>query len=370
MEIDRELVSKVTLIGQFVFVLYFIVFLFLDLFVATGVYEYDFLDPSLYYSATTNAVVALSLFALIFMFLRTDKLLLVMALGMAFLASPIRALFLINLGVVAGVPLNMVYDLAVIGVSVFLLYRFGRDIEHKSLGLGFVSLFYLYIFLVSAAVPARDFLVSINSFPPISFGSYLHFGFYDYLTAFYAIALGLTGLKFLAPELKDMGKKENDIKRLSELVQSKKYSEAAKLGSEILERGDVPDEVKIRALTAYALLKSGKAQEAYELIKNAEGYEGLKGDICVELGRLDEARMHYRIAVDSDPKDYVSMINLGRIYAESGKMNEAEEWWRRALSANKKDPVVWQNLTALEVVYGRHDSALEMLKEAEKYVKA
>jgi predicted Zn-dependent protease len=106
------------------------------------------------------------------------------------------------------------------------------------------------------------------------------------------------------------------------------------------------------------------------MIEGVDGQEGLKGDICVAFGRMEEAKMHYKLAVDAEPKDYVSMVNLGKIYADEDNMSEAEMWWTRALNVNRKDPVVWQNLSALEVVRGRHDAALEKLKEAEKYVKA
>ncbi len=371
MRINVRLIDRVALVGIFVFVIYFSIYLLVDALVSANVFQYNYLSNSIYSSSIVNAGISILLALYILVTRRHAGFIRVALMGAIFLASPLRALFLIDLVSITGFPyMNLIYDIAVISISAFLLFFFGRKEGKEAVGFGFIFLFYIYVFLVSIAVPFRDFLVTSYTLLPISFGSYLHYGFYDYITALYGIFLGLIGLRMIYVVMMHKDDIDEKIGKLGDLVKSGDLKGAASLGKQLIPQLDGERGRTVRALTAYALYKLGKASEAYDIIKDVEGEEGLKGDICLALKKFDEAKMHYERAVEVDPRDQTSLINLGKIYAEEGKMAEAEVYWRDALRISKKNPVVWRNLSALEIVRGRSEAALDLLKEAEKHVKA
>ena len=68
--------------------------------------------------------------------------------------------------------------------------------------------------------------------------------------------------------------------------------------------------------------------------------------------------------VDSDPKDYIALTELGTLYFKTGKLAEAEQSYRRALEQQPTFIVALVNLGKAEVVQKHYDQAIETLLRA------
>ena len=347
------------------FIVYFILFLLLDFMAVGNAIQYNILAPSIYSSSTAYLIISGILFFISLYFLYADRGFRIFLAGIIFIASPLRAILMINLN-----PwfLTIIYDIAIIVVTSFLIYKIAKNENISARRAAFVSLFLLYMFLISLAVVIRDFFVYSGSLPPISFGSYLHYGIYDYLTAFFAITLGMMAVKYYAKEFSSYRKMRENMRRIEEYVRMERFTEAVKLCEEIMPEGEGKYAKKLRILYAYSLHRLGENDKAARVIEDVDDAYGLKGDIYSELGEYEKAMENYRRAVREDSKDYASWINLGKIYADKGDMENAEKCFRMGMEINRKNIAAWQNLSALALVKGRYNDALKILAEAEKYV--
>ncbi len=378
MRLDRLIdIDRISLLGFIFFVFYFVAFLIYDVMVGLGFFQYDYLALSIYNASIAYIFLSAFLLFLVFIYAKRKGLvkqsIMITSLGLVFLASPIRALFMIDLG---GIDIgfylsyNTIYDVVVIFLSAFLIFKFGGKVDKGPKAVGFLMLFYIYIFLIALSVPFRDFLVSQGMFLPISFGTYLHYGFYDYLTAYYAIVLGLLGAFILIKEGGKEEKIDDVLINLNDLMAERRYKDVIATCEKLIGKVEGEDERTLRVMWSYALLKLNRASDAEKVISNVEGEYGLKGDIMLALGRVEEAKRFYEKAVSENNDDYVSLLNLGKIYADTGNLAMAEDFFVKAWEKNKKSPETWHNVIAIQIVKGRHEDALKLLKEAEKHVKA
>jgi len=347
------------------FIVYFTLFLLLDFMAVGNAIQYNYLAPSIYSSSTFYLIISGILFFVSLYFLYMDRGFKIFLAGIIFIASPLRAILMINLK-----PwfLTVIYDMVIIAVTSFLIYKVTKNESISARRAAFVSLFLLYIFLISLAVIVRDLFVYSGNLPPISFGSYLHYGIYDYLTAFFAIILGMLAVKYYSKEFSSYRKMRENMRKIEEYVKMERFTEAVKLCEEIMPEGEGKYTRKLRILYAYSLHRLGDNRKAAKVIEDVDGAYGLKGDIYYALGEYEKAMEYYKRAVKEDSKDYASWINLGKIYADRGDMENAEKCFRMGMEINRKNIAGWQNLSALGLVKGRYEDALKILSEAEKYV--
>ncbi len=358
--------GKISIIGIVFFVFYFMVFLMVDILTIVNGIQFNFLAPSIYESSIFYSILSGILFIVIILFMREEGMVKVILLGLPFIASPIRAILMISFGFY----LNIIYDLIVISISAFLLLKYAVKERKKAISSSFIALFYFYIFLISIAVYIRDATAESYSFLPVAYGCYLHYGLYDYMTAIYAMILGVIGVKYALKEMKTSRDIEKEIENVEYLVKNGDYKSAIEFCKTLInivkDKGLLE---RLKVYYSYSLLKLNNAEKALEIIGDVSGEYGLKGDIYLALNRINEAERSYEMAIKENGKDYVSYLNLGKIYADRGDWDNAQRLFNEAKRINKKSKIVWQNLSALEVVRGRHEEALNILKEAEKYVR-
>ncbi len=373
---DEDYVGELVVVSSIVIALYFVVFLIADVLDTFNVIQFNYLSLSIYDSSIAYAIISLGFIFILFLkFGRFSKdYLKVFLAGVPFIASPIRALFMINLGVLSiggfVMGISIIYDLSVILISIVLLFKFSKGAERIARGSAMFSLLYLFIFLISLAVFGRDISVATDSLFSVSYGTYLHYGFYDYLTAFYGISLGLFGTYDMISYLRDVRGFVKDLKNMQVHFRGGNYRKVVQMGGSALTKIKDPKLIeKMKIVMAYSLYKDGDYEKAYSMIKDIDGEHGLKGDILLALGKKDEAENEYLLAIESDSKDHTSLVNLGMIYAERGEMDRADEMFQKALKANKGNPVAWQDAAVMKIVMGRYDDALHVVKEAEKHVK-
>ncbi len=91
------------------------------------------------------------------------------------------------------------------------------------------------------------------------------------------------------------------------------------------------------------------------------------GMILINLGKLNEAELLIRKAIDLDPKDPIGYSNLGGILKAFGKLSEAELLLRKAIDLNPKDTAAFSNLGGILKNIGRHQEALIFINKAFKY---
>ena len=82
------------------------------------------------------------------------------------------------------------------------------------------------------------------------------------------------------------------------------------------------------------------------------------GIILKELGKYQEAGLHFRKSIDINPADDKSYTNLGGILKELGKYQEAEYYVKKAIEINPNNAIAYSNLGSILIKLG-------YLKEAE-----
>ncbi len=88
------------------------------------------------------------------------------------------------------------------------------------------------------------------------------------------------------------------------------------------------------------------------------------GFILINLGKLTEAELYIRKAIDLNPKDAIGYSNLGAILKGFGKLTEAELYIRKAINLNPKDTAAYSNLGAILKTNGFHNEALFFINKA------
>ena len=113
-----------------------------------------------------------------------------------------------------------------------------------------------------------------------------------------------------------------------------------------------------------AMAANGQLNEALNVLAQAHTPErpdwrllSAQGAIHDQLGRPDQAREHYRAALQLAPGETSIMSNLGLSYALSGDLPAAETYLRQAVSGGKSEERARQNLAIVIGLQGRFDEA-------------
>ncbi len=87
--------------------------------------------------------------------------------------------------------------------------------------------------------------------------------------------------------------------------------------------------------------------------------------LCLrELGRSDEAEMHFRRACALDPKDADALLHLGSLLNERAQYADAARFLRQALQVSRDNPYLWFHLAqACQEIPGQAEEALDCLRE-------
>ncbi|MEO7761682.1 MAG: tetratricopeptide repeat protein [Casimicrobiaceae bacterium] len=94
------------------------------------------------------------------------------------------------------------------------------------------------------------------------------------------------------------------------------------------------------------------------------------GTLALNLGRLDEAIVLYRRAIEQDPLSAISYHNLGMALDANGDFVEAEQAYRKALEFAPQRAATRAYLALNLVVQGRGEEALaEALREPEEWAR-
>jgi tetratricopeptide (TPR) repeat protein len=165
-----------------------------------------------------------------------------------------------------------------------------------------------------------------------------------------------------------------------------------------------PHESGLREMLVRALLSYGRAADALSIIEEAEGgvrdarlmllkgralsevgqyrnalscFEGAQllgadtfevlvgtGNALVALGRLAEAEVQFRKAVEERPEEVVAHANLGFTVGSLGRWGEAEPSLRRAIALDSHDPELHGYLAECLARQGRHKEATTEMKTA------
>ncbi|HEU4400461.1 MAG TPA: tetratricopeptide repeat protein, partial [Candidatus Polarisedimenticolia bacterium] len=88
------------------------------------------------------------------------------------------------------------------------------------------------------------------------------------------------------------------------------------------------------------------------------------GNLLVQKGRLDEAVIHYQLAVKLEPQMVAAWNNLGVTLAGLGKVGPAKRAYQRAIKDSPQYALAHYNLGALYDTHGQYDQAIEQYKKA------
>lgn len=85
--------------------------------------------------------------------------------------------------------------------------------------------------------------------------------------------------------------------------------------------------------------------------KFALGYRGL-GKVHLALGEPELAEEHFQKAIELDDNDAESLFNLARIYEQRGELDEARRLYRRVVEADRSSPFGQLAMKSLESLKG------------------
>ena len=124
-------------------------------------------------------------------------------------------------------------------------------------------------------------------------------------------------------------------------------------------------------LAAYgkAQAAAGQLEQALATITRAQTPDrpdwrlySAEGAVLDQLGRSDEARQKYRLALDAQPNEPSVMSNLGMSYVLSGDLRTAETYMRSAAQQPAADSRVRQNLALVVGLQGRFAEAEQIAR--------
>ena len=84
----------------------------------------------------------------------------------------------------------------------------------------------------------------------------------------------------------------------------------------------------------------------------------LMGRASREMGRLDAAEEHFRLAMAIDPHDATPLLDLAGVRAAQQRHREADDFLRRARELRPEDPATLQNVAESLRKQGRYEDAL------------
>lgn len=125
-------------------------------------------------------------------------------------------------------------------------------------------------------------------------------------------------------------------------------------------RSMYPDDPYLIAEHAAALIALEKGQEALrpldKALHSAPGYArlwSLKGAALDQVGKYDQARLHYNRALQITPNDPNILANMGLSFALAGDPASAEQWLRRASNHPDAGDGIRQNLNLVLQLQGK-----------------
>ncbi|MGI9400332.1 MAG: tetratricopeptide repeat protein [Rhizobiaceae bacterium] len=128
-----------------------------------------------------------------------------------------------------------------------------------------------------------------------------------------------------------------------------------------------PEDNQILTAYAKALAATGNLKQALAAIEKAQRPEqpdwqllSAQGAILDQLDRSNDARIHYRQALDIVPNEPTVLSNLGMSYVLSNDLPAAETYLRKANSQPGADSRVRQNLALVVGLQGRFVEAQQI----------
>lgn len=125
-----------------------------------------------------------------------------------------------------------------------------------------------------------------------------------------------------------------------------------------------PSDRDVLAAYGKAQAAAGQLEQALATISRAQTPDrpdwrlySAEGAVLDQLGRSDEARQKYKLALESQPSEPSVMSNLGMSYVLSGDLKTAENYLRSASKLPTADSRVRQNLSLVVGLQGRFSEA-------------
>lgn len=130
-----------------------------------------------------------------------------------------------------------------------------------------------------------------------------------------------------------------------------------------------PSDRDVLAAYGKAQAAAGQLEQALATISRAQTPDrpdwrlySAEGAVLDQLGRSDEARRKYRLALDTQPNEPSVMSNLGMSYVLSGDLRTAETFLKSAAELPNADSRVRQNLALVVGLQGRFAEAEQIAR--------
>lgn len=131
-----------------------------------------------------------------------------------------------------------------------------------------------------------------------------------------------------------------------------------------------PTDREVLAAYGKAQAGAGQLEQALVTINRAQTPDhpdwrlySAEGAVLDQLGRSDEARQKYKMALQTQPNEPSVMSNLGMSYVLSGDLKTAEGYMRNASKLPAADSRVRQNLALVVGLQGRFSEAEEIARK-------
>ncbi len=130
-----------------------------------------------------------------------------------------------------------------------------------------------------------------------------------------------------------------------------------------------PSDRDVLAAYGKAQAGAGQLQQALDTIDRAQTPDhpdwrlySAKGAVLDQLGRADDARATYRMALEAQPNEPSVLSNLGMSYVLTGDLKTAETYLRNAAKQPTADSRVRQNLALVVGLQGRFPEAIQIAR--------
>jgi len=169
---------------------------------------------------------------------------------------------------------------------------------------------------------------------------------------------------------------ERDFERAMKLCQERRFTEAKKLLIELISKNPTNSEYHRNLGQVYS--EEGNQEEAINELIDALKWNPKNAYAAIMMGNIfakfkddvETAKKYYNAAIDSNPKDFIAINNLGTTLIQAGKWDEGKQYLEKAHEINPKYPNNLYGLALANQQGGNtelaFDFAIECMKNCDK----
>jgi len=156
---------------------------------------------------------------------------------------------------------------------------------------------------------------------------------------------------------------EDDYRKVVSLCESGKYGEAKKILGDLLEKA--PHVSEYHRILGQIYFDEGKFEDATDCLIDALRWDPRNSNAFIVMGNIygkdkgdpETAMKYFDRALEINPKDAITMDNIGVILMKEGETEKAKEYFEKALKADPEYPNTYHALAMIADMDRDHKTA-------------